>query len=398
MLACLSTIQASGEQADGIPQYRGFPVYPPEAIVGIQEDADYSFDVEVPERTENLEAIAAFDMEQSGVAGLDALMKRTLAPWNAAFRHFEEKGGALGWCKIDHSMYLDGGSQLRGYARVQGDKLELAFVTLWHSSARVSAGKLHVPDHWGVLSYRMPPVEPAPAVHEGFPLPLHSKDPAQWERQDTDLGYKLSIDPAAARGTHTTYVPRCYGWQDLPSQSLRTMQFLWRQGDRFVLFDLHDEQDDRRTTITFFDPEHADQVRNELYPEKLVRSVRVDSGGYMLHGRWLRRPYTIEYDDGHIRINGEEPDCISGTTIEAFDRVVERLRNGDVSFELGRWCSMRVPTLTEAELQESLAQIDAIVASDAPRQTKIDQLTAVPLFKRKSATDLTEVLDNWDGF
>ena len=141
------------------PQYKGFPVYPPEQMEKIKENGNQaSFQLSIRNRDRvitELKKTMGKQLNEETWNKSRELGDRCWKEFKNAENYIKTNATKLGWKIINEGMYRDDGSQYFLFAQ-RGKKIKLVEVTIWSHGGGVgcSAAGCYVDEkEWGYIDY-----------------------------------------------------------------------------------------------------------------------------------------------------------------------------------------------------------------------------------------------------
>lgn len=375
-----------------IPQYKGFPVYPPEQI------------------------------EQFSNQTIDKITTVVkLSDFRNAEKYILENAPLCGWKLLYTGMFLDGGSGYFLFGK-KSDKLNLVRV-INHSFGGIVTDLLEEQRDCSV-SYEFETLD-VPVENQGFPLPLWIKSLSDCQvskdiQQNTELVVPYDKETGISNDSFWKLylegaLPNLYGWaknnfiipEEVNDRSpiVNEISFFVKDDQvvklkRDSLFnDKGKNLEKRKIYLTFFTPAESLRLLS-LYPENPSMELTVNSGAIIYGGRYIRPPYRLELKDYAIYVNGNlifpKPPIPGYILISSLKGEADALRNNYILFRSPEGgMSGAEPATT---VQDYLIKIDNIMKGKGSKELKRRQLQEIKgLSTPQDFHKVDSILTNWDG-
>lgn len=396
MLFCLFSFQPGCAQKDSAPQYKGFPVYPPENIKDIKESGkETRFSFSLRSRASVIAELA----KTQGVSFGETMHQMMLKADDKSSKEFKEaesyikaKSSKLGWKMIYEGMYKDGGSPIYFFAK-KSKKIQLMNVTVWSGMIVCGAGGCNVSaDNWGYIDYSYKEYD-LPPEYKGFPLLLGTTNVKEYKKSDAEEGTTLAISRNPNYPTEgLEKFPELYGWKLKLSPEIEEREAYYEKQGEIV-------KADGRGNFIFYSKAAASEIAKK-YPEKVYKKEIAFKGCLIFQGKYLRPPYVVEFKDNKVVVNGVIIDPCTGylprAAFRSFQMHAGNLVSGIEIGGLGGGLTGRTP-MSEGEIKDFITGIDGVVKSKEPDNKKIENLRKLELLSSSPEDSLMLILKNWDG-
>jgi hypothetical protein len=261
-------LAASPDPSSTAPAFRGFPVYPPEAVERIvpTEVETATGAPRMLHFTTSLRHLAvALKDPRSQANGLASVSKE----WDEAQAYLKANASSLGWKEITSFPLSDGGSEDQVYARVGDGKIDVIHLNLGlRDGAHIEKDGIRMHVGWGTIDYRYQPI-PTSVVYREFPLIGATALPVA---RTIDGSEQLEFE-SSLRSVGYQFLFPLLGWERVPGDCHAVSEEAYGRGGQVVLI-----QTDRRPTRVTFLPSEKGRACLGKHPVHATPATPAQSG------------------------------------------------------------------------------------------------------------------------